>query len=210
MYKIYINDTPIFLTNTKTAKKLNRDDRNLVALHRHRKALFQYVDSLEKNHNFDSITIHSHDLEGLKDDFFSIYKIVPAAGGAIYNKKDQVLMIFRRGFWDLPKGKLDPGETIEQAAIREVAEEVGLDEVEVLEKLPTTYHTYKNKKGIRCLKPSHWYKMYTEEMDVILQTEEDIEGSLWIKPKKFLKSDMKAYGSINDVLMNLVKSEKEE
>ena len=62
MYKIYINDTPIFLTNTKTAKKLTRDDSNLVALHRHRKALFQYVDSLEKNHQFDSITIHSLEL----------------------------------------------------------------------------------------------------------------------------------------------------
>lgn len=204
MYKIYINDTPIFLTNTKTAKNRKRDDRNLVALHRHRKALFQYVDSLEKNHQFDSITIYSHDLENLKDDFFSIYKIVPAAGGAIYNKKDKVLMIYRRGFWDLPKGKIDKGETIQETAVREVAEEVGLNNIELLEQLPTTYHTYRNKKGIRCLKPGYWFKMYTEETDVVLQTEEDIEGSLWIKPKKFLESDMKAYSSIVDILEYLV------
>lgn len=203
MYKIYINDTPIFLTNSKAAKNLKRDSRNLVALHRHRKSLFQYVDSLEKNHQFDSITIHSHDLEGLKDDFFSIYKIIPAAGGVIFNDKGQVLMIFRRGSWDLPKGKIEEDESIEEAALREVAEEVGLRDVEILEALPTTFHTYKNKKGKRCLKPSYWFKMQSQSTDVILQTEEEIEGSLWIKPKKFLKSDMIAYGSINDVLKNL-------
>lgn len=208
MYKIYINDTPIFLTNSKAAKNLKRDSRNLVALHRHRKSLFQYVDSLEKNHQFDSITIHSHDLEGLKDDFFSIYKIIPAAGGAIFNDKGQVLMIFRRGSWDLPKGKIEEDESIEEAALREVAEEVGLRDVEILEALPTTFHTYKNKKGKRCLKPSYWFKMQSQSTDVILQTEEEIEGSLWIKPKKFLKSDMIAYGSINDVLKNLVDKTK--
>lgn len=204
MYKIYINDTPIFLTNSIAAKKLKRDSRNLVALHRHRKSLFQYVDSLEKRHQFDSITIHSHDLEGLKEDFFSIYKIIPAAGGAIFNEKGQVLMIFRRGLWDLPKGKIEPDESIQQAALREVAEEVGLQDVEILEALPTTFHTYKNKKGKRCLKPSYWFKMQTENTNVTLQTEEDIEGAIWIKPKKFLKSDMIAYGSINDVLKSLV------
>jgi 8-oxo-dGTP pyrophosphatase MutT (NUDIX family) len=208
MYKIYINDTPIFLTNSKAAKNLKRDSRNLVALHRHRKSLFQYVDSLEKNHQFDSITIHSHDLEGLKDDFFSIYKIIPAAGGVIFNDKGQVLMIFRRGSWDLPKGKIEEDESIEEAALREVAEEVGLRDVEILEALPTTFHTYKNKKGKRCLKPSYWFKMQSQSTDVILQTEEEIEGSLWIKPKKFLKSDMIAYGSINDVLKNLVDKTK--
>lgn len=208
MYKIYINDTPIFLTNSKAAKNLKRDSRNLVALHRHRKSLFQYVDSLEKNHQFDSITIHSHDLEGLKDDFFSIYKIIPAAGGVIFNDKGQVLMIFRRGSWDLPKGKIEEDESIEEAALREVAEEVGLRDVEILEALPTTFHTYKNKKGKRCLKPSYWFKMQSQSTDVTLQTEEEIEGSLWIKPKKFLKSDMIAYGSINDVLKNLVDKTK--
>ena len=208
MYKIYINDTPIFLTNSKAAKNLKRDSRNLVALHRHRKSLFQYVDSLEKNHQFDSITIHSHDLEGLKDDFFSIYKIIPAAGGVIFNDKGQVLMIFRRGSWDLPKGKIEEDESIEEAALREVAEEVGLRDVEILEALPTTFHTYKNKKGKRCLKPSYWFKMQSQSTDVTLQTEEEIEGSLCIKPKKFLKSDMIAYGSINDVLKNLVDKTK--
>lgn len=208
MYKIYINDTPIFLTNKEFGKKQKSTETNLVALHRHRKSLFQYIDTLEKNHAFESITIYSKDLEQLKNDFFSIYKLVPAAGGAIFNKNEEVLMIFRRGFWDLPKGKLEKEETIEMAAVREVEEEVGLNDVKVIEALPTTYHTYKNKKGKRCLKPSYWFKMTTTQTDVVLQTEEDIEDSEWIKPADFINSTKVAYGSINDVLLNIVNSKK--
>jgi hypothetical protein len=83
MYKIYINDKPILLTNAEFGKKQQGDERNLVVLFRHRKSLFQYVDSLEKNNSFDSIIIFTKDIEVLKNDFFSMYKIVPAAGGVI-------------------------------------------------------------------------------------------------------------------------------
>lgn len=204
MYKIYINDTPIFLTNKEFGKKQKSDERNLVALHRHRKSLFQYIDTLEKNHYFDSITIYSSNLGQLKDDFFSIFKLVPAAGGAIFNNDGEVLMIFRRGFWDLPKGKIEENETIEIAAVREVEEEVGLGEVKVLEVLPTTYHTYKNKKGNRCLKPTYWFKMSSQQTDVTLQTEEDIVDSQWIKPADFVASGKAAYGSINDVIASVM------
>ncbi len=203
MYKIYINDTPISLTNSENGKQLTSDEQNLVVMHRHRKSLFQYIDSLEKNHFFKSITIYNNDLEQLKHDFFSIYKSVPAAGGVIFNEQGAILMIFRRGFWDLPKGKIDKGESIETAAVREVEEEVGLSNVTIIEALPTTYHTYKNKKGTRCLKPTYWFKMTTTDTTVSLQTEEDIEDSIWIKPADFLSSDKVAYGSINDVVRSL-------
>jgi len=51
-------------------------------------------------------------------------------------------MIFRRGKWDLPKGKLDKGETLEQCAVREVREETGLKKIKLQSPLMTTYHTY--------------------------------------------------------------------
>lgn len=204
MYKIYINDKPIFLTNAEFGKKQQGDERNLVVLFRHRKSLFQYVDSLEKNNYFDSITIFAKDVEVLKKDFFSIYKTVPAAGGVVYNDKDEILMIYRRGFWDLPKGKFEDGETIAETAVREVQEEVGLNDVKIIKELPTTYHTYRNRKDKRCIKPTYWFTMKTSETEVKLQTEEDIEGSMWIKPADFLNSDKVAYGSIYDVLKGLV------
>lgn len=203
MYKIYINDTPIFLTNAEYGKQQKRDKQHLVDKFRHRKSLFQYVDTLEKNHQFKSILIYSDDLEQLKEDFFSIFKIVPAAGGAVFNAEDKLLMMFRRGSWDLPKGKIDEGESIEAAAIREVQEEVGLLDVEITASLPTTYHTYRSKKGNRILKPTYWFKMKTKQTEVTLQTEEDIEKSEWTTAAAFLNSDKVAYGSINDVLRNL-------
>jgi 8-oxo-dGTP pyrophosphatase MutT (NUDIX family) len=204
MYKIYINDKPIFLTNAEFGKKQQGDERNLVVLFRHRKSLFQYVDSLEKNNYFDSITIFAKDVEVLKKDFFSIFKTVPAAGGVVYNNTDEILMIYRRGFWDLPKGKFEDGETIPETAVREVQEEVGLNDVKIIKELPTTYHTYRNRKDKRCIKPTYWFVMKTSETEVKLQTEEDIEDSIWIKPADFLSSDKIAYGSIYDVLKALV------
>ncbi|MFT5834592.1 MAG: 8-oxo-dGTP pyrophosphatase MutT (NUDIX family) [Cognaticolwellia sp.] len=203
MYKIYINDKPIFLTNAEFGKKQKADEKNLVVLFRHRKSLFQYVDSLEKNNHFNSITIFSKKLDVLKEDFFSIYKTVEAAGGVVYNDHGEILMIYRRGFWDLPKGKMDEGESIEETAIREVQEEVGLNDIKIVKPLPTTFHTYRNRKDKRCIKPTYWFAMKTSETEVTLQTEEDIEDSIWIKPEDFLNSNKVAYGSISDVLKHL-------
>jgi 8-oxo-dGTP pyrophosphatase MutT (NUDIX family) len=52
--------------------------------------------------------------------------IIKAGGGIVVNEQNEVLLIYRRGKWDLPKGKLDDGETIEECALREVKEETGL------------------------------------------------------------------------------------
>ena len=114
--------------------------------------------------------------------------------------KDEILMIFRRGKWDLPKGKLDTGETLEDCAIREVEEETGLRNIKLLSPLIITYHTYhEGSKFI--LKESHWYKMkVTGEQKLIPQTEEDIHEIKWVK-KSDLKPYMKnSYPSVVDVL----------
>jgi 8-oxo-dGTP pyrophosphatase MutT (NUDIX family) len=100
--------------------------------------------------------------------------IIEAAGGLVFNEKNELLMIFRRGFWDLPKGKVDEGETLEQCAVREVQEETGLHNIKLGAFLTTTYHTYP-LKGQTILKPSHWYKMVNWGNETLIpQTEEDI------------------------------------
>ena len=205
MYKIYINSTPIFLVNEEVGQNKVRNGKNLVARYLNSKrTLFQYIDLLEKNKTYESITLYANDVEVLKKDFFAIYKIVEAAGGVVLNQTDEILMIFRRGHWDLPKGKIEKEEGIEAAAIREVQEETGIQQLELKKFLLTTYHTYRNRKNVRCLKPTYWYLMQTNETEITVQTEEDIEQGIWIKKSDFIKSGKPAYGSIWDVLEKVV------
>jgi mutator protein MutT len=126
------------------------------------------------------ITIHEPNgvIQLESEDAFKGYTkdkiIIQAAGGLVFNEKNELLMIYRRGFWDLPKGKVDEGETLEQCAVREVQEETGLQNIMLGDFLTTTYHTYA-QKGQTILKPSHWYKMQNWGNETLIpQTEEDI------------------------------------
>jgi 8-oxo-dGTP pyrophosphatase MutT (NUDIX family) len=109
------------------------------------------------------------------------FQIIRAAGGLVFNDKGEALFIFRRGKWDLPKGKLDEGESLEQCAVREVQEETGLKNVVLKEFIITTYHTYE-EEGKQVLKESHWYRMEVKgKQELIPQTEEDITDIRWVK-----------------------------
>ncbi len=108
--------------------------------------------------------------------------IIQAGGGVIKNEKNQVLLIYRRKKWDLPKGKLDPGETLEECAIREVKEETGLQSVELIKKLTVTQHTYL-QDSIQFIKETHWYHMSattSENKFLTPQLEEEIEKIEWV------------------------------
>ncbi len=104
-----------------------------------------------------------------------------AAGGLVTNDNNELLMIFRRGKWDLPKGKLDDGETIEACALREVEEETGLRHVQLGNPVGITYHEYFDpylKKQV--IKESHWFSMKAfGNQQLVPQTEEDIAEITW-------------------------------
>ncbi len=110
------------------------------------------------------------------------------------------LFIFRRGKWDLPKGKLDPGETIEEAAVREVQEECGIHHLQLGKKLCETFHIYYEKKK-QYLKHSYWFAMQTEERKLAPQTEEDITDIRWIAKEDFALVKANTFPSILDVLI---------
>ncbi len=200
MYKIYINNTPVFLVDSEYAKTLTQDAKNLVNRYINHRNLFQVINLLENNDQYESVTLHSKNLEQLKSEFFGVFKIVEAAGGVVFNEANEALMIFRRGFWDLPKGKIDKGETKDEAALREVQEETGVQQLDLIQPILTTYHTYRNRKNLRCLKPTYWYLMKTTDMELAPQTEEDIEKAVWMNLEEFLGSEQIVYGSILDVL----------
>lgn len=205
MYKIYINDTPLILCHSDEVEKLPAaDDQHLIARYPGiSRFLLNYIDMLEKTGRYDLVALYSDNFEQLKTDFDSLFKIIEAAGGVVYNKSNQILFIYRRGFWDLPKGKIDKGESKEMAAVREVQEETGINDVELLDFITETYHTYRTGKEKRILKRTYWFNMRTNETELVPQTEEDIEQAIWIRKDDFLAQDQPVYGNIKTLIENL-------
>lgn len=136
-------------------------------------------------------------------------KTIIAAGGLVFNDKDELLMIYRRGKWDLPKGKLDEGERIEDCAVREVMEETGLKEISRGPLLTISYHTYFDKwVGEEVIKETHWYKMTAPgEQSLIPQLEEDIELIRWVNGVALDECLADSYENIVEVVRK-VRSER--
>jgi 8-oxo-dGTP pyrophosphatase MutT (NUDIX family) len=131
-------------------------------------------------------------------------KEIIAAGGLVFNSDNKLLLIFRRGFWDLPKGKLDDGETIEACAVREVEEEVGLKNILLQNFIETTSHTYFDKWiGEDVVKKTYWYKMQVPNQDLVLQTEEDIEKAVWINENEWKQYKDNCYPNIQYIVEKL-------
>jgi 8-oxo-dGTP pyrophosphatase MutT (NUDIX family) len=125
-----------------------------------------------------------------------------AAGGIVENPNKEILWIFRRGFWDLPKGKLDPNETIEACALREVMEETGISNLELGDLILTTKHQYHDKYlNTEVEKTTYWYKMYTDTIQAgIPQTEEDIEAVTWVNQDAIALYLEQTYDNIKEVM----------
>ncbi|WP_266205428.1 NUDIX hydrolase [Pontibacter kalidii] len=141
-------------------------------------------------------------IEHLKDQF----KIVKAAGGLVL-KDGKILMIYRLGVWDLPKGKLEKKEKVREGAMREVEEECNI-KVEVVEKLPKTWHSYAFK-GKKILKKTSWFLMdCTDDNLMKPQAEEFIEEVRWMTPEEVEEVLPKAYTSIAFVIRHYLQSLK--
>lgn len=130
---------------------------------------------------------------------------ITAAGGVVFKEMNSstplVLLIFRHGVWDLPKGKLEKEESIRECALREVVEEVGLSmEPKIAFKLPDTYHEY-DQSGVRYGKTTHWFGMELPshlDVDFDPQTEEGIKKVSWFSLSE--AQQMVGYDNLNEVL----------
>lgn len=141
-------------------------------------------------------------IDHLKDQF----KIINAAGGLVL-KDGKILMMYRLGVWDLPKGKLNKKEEVETGALREVEEECNI-KVEVVEKLPKTWHSYAFK-GKKILKKTSWYVMNcTDDSLMKPQAEEFIEEVRWMTPQEVQEVLPKAYTSIAFIVRHYLQSLK--
>jgi 8-oxo-dGTP pyrophosphatase MutT (NUDIX family) len=125
---------------------------------------------------------------------------IKAGGGVVVNEKGQLLMIFRRKKWDLPKGKLDPDETIAHCALREVMEETGLHSLQLQKELITTHHQYL-ENNVVVNKETYWFLMHAPSNQALIpQTEEDIEKIEWVNKSELHLYLEESYPTIRQVL----------
>ena len=173
MYKSFVNEKKISINTSVTdaEKNLPYEDKNTIEI---------ALDLLE-NTSCKSANIYGKNADEIWDYFCDSFINIEAAGGIVKNTNGDILFIHRLGKWDLPKGKLEDNETIENAAIREVKEETGIQNLTIIRFINTTYHIYKDKKNnIPILKTTFWYLMnYKGDSSLKPQTEEGITKAEW-------------------------------
>jgi 8-oxo-dGTP pyrophosphatase MutT (NUDIX family) len=148
------------------------------------------------------------DPEKIWKEFSGHFQSMPAAGGVVQSDAG-VLFIFRRGRWDLPKGKIDPGETVAEAALREVTEETGLQNLEIVRYLTTTWHVYtlagSSAEAPPVLKDTHWFLMRGSSSDKLVpETGEDIESARWITPGELPLVLPETYASLQGIVRTMM------
>lgn len=199
--KIYFNDKPLFLCDhidPVIEPYLHHDDAVFIdELNVHTVNTMIHEMQLEKVHA--GVFLHA-DLAELKHDFYRKFELIRAGGGLVLNEKQEALLIFRRGKWDLPKGKQDEGESIEACAVREVQEETGIKTLTIEKPLPVTYHTY--HQGARyILKESYWFLMHTKGVPALTpQSEEDISEARWVSKAAVPAYLQECFPSVKEIL----------
>ena len=156
---------------------------------------------LKRSPQLKEVRIHCAELQEVWMMFCAGYKELAAAGGVVKDLEGRVLWIQRNGKWDLPKGKLEEGERLEEAAVREVEEETGISDVHITGEAFSTFHTYE-AEGIVHLKTTFWYPMTHEGRSTqgVPQAIEGITEVTWLLPPFPSQTLNNTFGSIQQVL----------
>lgn len=189
MHTIYVGNKPIYLT-TKVDKEKNFKVFLLQSVD-----LLMVIDLLN-NTSLNAVFLVDENENCLLDLFLKKLPNVIAGGGKVYNKKGKILFIYRNNKWDLPKGKIEANETIEETSIREVEEETKVKNLEITKPLPTTYHIFK-RNGVYKIKITYWFEMFTNYKGRLKpQKKEGITKAKWLGPTKVSKVLENSYANI--------------
>lgn len=198
MYKVFFNSRTIILDDKIPDIKNNGHDIIFT---------FSDIDDLKpvlmnwlKSDEAGTLHIWHPDSGRLIDVFSSCFKVIQASGGLVKNNKAEDLVIFRRGVWDLPKGKAEPGESAEQTALREVKEECHLKRLKIKRYLITTYHIY-FLADIPVLKKTRWFEMYFEgKVEPRPQKKEEITRTMWLPFNKLSLISGNTFANVLEVM----------
>ena len=189
MYKVFVKDIPIILS---TKKNIGSQYTAIPLKIVNFKKLIKQIIKGELFY----INLYHKNEEKLEKYLKKKLPVVQAAGGLVYNDKREILFIYRNSKWDLPKGGLEKGETVEEAAKREVEEETGVKDLEIRGFIAKTYHVFKRNDQFK-LKITYWYEMYTEsKVELVPQAKEGIKKAKW---KNFEKSQKALQSSYENV-----------
>jgi len=201
--KIFFEDKPVFLCDeiTPTINKFMHHPDAIFIDEITTPAVKSLLHEIAKP-EFHAGILWNADIEKLKKAFYKHFSIVHAAGGVVKNEIDEILFIFRRGKWDLPKGKNDGDEIAKECALREVREETGLLKVNAGKKISTSYHTY-HEFGKHVLKETEWFDMKaTSDQKLSPQQEEGIQKIEWVNKLNIPGKLKKSFALITDVLID--------
>ena len=158
-----------------------------------------FIDNIAKTYQLESE-------ESLKSQFEN-YKFIEAAGGLV-EFEGKFLFIKRNGLWDIPKGKLEKGESIEEGAIREIEEECGVENPQIISHLVDTFHTY-NYKNKDVLKKTYWYYLKLSEVkELVPQGEEGITEVGFFGLDELEEIEANTYVSILEVIQKMKELKK--
>jgi len=198
MYKVFFNDRTVYFGDDFSRAFVKHN--GLFYKYNNFRELNELIGFFDSLIQINKLYILHEDILMVFEEFKACFTVIEAGGGVVFNTKGEFLVIFRNGTWDLPKGKLEPGENFQRGAEREVEEETGLVGIQLIEPLISTYHTYA-LKGKKVLKKTKWFEMkYEGEADPVLQAKEGITDYKWVAPGKtgFIREN--SYASILDVL----------
>ncbi|WP_374461058.1 NUDIX hydrolase [Chryseobacterium taeanense] len=172
MYKVFVNEKKLLLSKQSENLEKTLGYENVTSL--------EIALDLLENTSVKELNIFGENIDEIWSQFQSLFRIIEAAGGIVNNPQGDILFIKRLGKWDLPKGKMEKGESREESAVREIEEETGLRDVELLRFINTTYHIYVERNGDKILKCTHWFEMNFNGEDTSKpQIEEGITEVAW-------------------------------
>ena len=189
MYKIFVGDKPIILT-TVVEKETNFKNYLLKTVN-----MAKVIRKLNRTALSEARLIHKNPDKILKK-FLKKLPNVIAGGGKVFNEKGEILFIYRNDKWDLPKGKTEKKETIEETSIREVEEETGVKGLKIIKSLDTTYHIFK-RNGRYKIKITYWFEMKTSyDGKLCAQENEGITKVAWLNNKESQEALGNSYANI--------------
>ena len=189
MYKVFVNEIPIILS---TEKKIGKQYTSIPL----KEVKFKELINKINNGELLYVNIYHKNEETLERFLRKKLPVVEAGGGLVYNSKKEILFIRRNSKWDLPKGKVEKGETYQEAAVRETIEETGVKNLEVRKFLTKTYHVFKRNDKFK-LKITYWFEMFSDYNGVLIP--EPTEGIKKVKWKNFEKSQKALQDSYENI-----------